>query len=569
MLPGWELRMKRWKASIALDTTPNIERKPGSELLVLLNRIGQVFFFATAICLANYLLPLRAVWAAQDDALQQGLAALSQNHLDVALERLTAAKREHPSDARVRNFRGIVLARLGRNHEAAREYGEAIRIDPTLEDAYKNLGFLEWTEHDLEGARSHLKRALDLAPDDSFAHYCLGRVQLDAKLYESAFQELDRSGVSWPADVGFLIEAANGYRALGRQDEARKVTNRLSTMPLDDGEVVSVAWLMLSVDENDTAINLLHRPSERQNPTCPRWAQFDLALAYLMTGKYETAGNQARVFLNAPQFVGATPAETASAWSLIGISDAHLNQGEAAVEAFRQAAKLDPGREEHWLNLTRELMELNHNADAISAAQEGLGANPKSYALHLRLGAAYLSTDRYSEAEGVFRQLVDAGDPLPMSYVGLAQVLLRTGRAEEAVSELTAASQKLGPNFLICYFQGLALDRAARPAEAVSALHEATRLNPNSSEAHLALGKTELAIGKVSDATAELRESLRLSPGNVQAQRLLTQAYRRTGDVQTASRYAEQTTEAPASAERDLLGDFLLPEWQTPQKATP
>src|SRR5207253_3237860 len=84
-----------------------------------------------------------------------------------------------------------------------------------------------------------------------------------------------------------------------------------------------------------------------------------------------------------------------------------------------------------------------------------------------------------------------AGDPLPTSYVGLAQVLLRTGRAEEAVSELAAAGKKLGPNFLISYFQGLALDRAARPAEAISAFQDAIRLNPGSSEAHLGLGKTE------------------------------------------------------------------------------
>jgi tetratricopeptide (TPR) repeat protein len=528
----------------------------GSRLLVLLSLISQVLLFATP-----------SIGAAQDDALQQGLAALSQNHLEVALDRLTVAEREHPSDARVRNFRGIVLARLGLDSEAAREYQEAVRTDPTLEDAYKNLGFLEWTEHDLDGARAHLKRAVDLAPDDSFAHYYLGRVELDAKLYESAFQELDRSGMPWPSDVEFLIEAANGYSALGQREETRKITNRLSTMPLNEDEVVSVAWLLLSVKENDTAINLLHRLSERQNPACPRWAQFDLALAYLLTGKYETAADRARLFLKASQIAAPTPSETASAWSLIGISNANLNQGEASVEAFREAAKLDPTREEHWLNLTRELMELNRYTDAISATHEGLESNPKSYALHLRLGAAYLSTDRYPEAEAVFRQLVDAGDPLPTSYVGLAQVLLRTGRAAEAVSELTAASQKLGPNFLISYFQGLALDRAARPKDAVSVLNDAIRLNRNSSEAHLALGKSELAIGRVSDATAELQETLRLNPGNVQARRLLSQAYRRAGDAQTASRYAEQSKEAPPSAERELLGDFLLPEWETPQKA--
>jgi hypothetical protein len=42
-------------------------------------------------------------------------------------------------------------------------------------------------------------------------------------------------------------------------------------------------------------------------------------------------------------------------------------------------------------------------------------ANPKSYALHLRLGAAYLSSDRYAEAEQTFHELVRAGDPLPTS----------------------------------------------------------------------------------------------------------------------------------------------------------
>ena len=557
---------EKMESPSVLKGRENVERRLRLRLPVLLRLTGRLFFLATAVSLVNSWLHLPSVRAAQDDALQQGLAALSQNHLEVALDRFTAAEREHPSDARVRNFRGIVLARLQRDTEATREYQEAVRIDPTLEDAYKNLGFLEWTEHDLNSARTYLKQALDLAPNDAFAHYYLGRVQLEAKLYESAFHELDRSGMAWPSDVEFLIEAANGYSALGQQEEARKITDRLSIMPLNDDEVVRVAWLLLSAKDNDAAINLLRRLCERQTPACPGWAQFDLALAYLLTGKYESGAERARAFLKASP-VAPAPAETASAWSLIGISNANLNQGEAAVEAFREAAKLDPAQEEHWLNLTRELMELNHFSDAISAAHDGLESNPKSYALHLRLGAAYLSIDRYSEAEAVFRQLVDAGDPLPTSYVGLAQVLLRTGRAAEAVSELTAASQKLGPNFLISYFQGLALDRAARPAEAVSVLNDAIRLNPNSSEAHLALGKSELAIGRVSEATAELQESLRLNPGDVQARRLLSQAYRRAGNAQAASRYAEQSTEAPPSAERELLGDFLLPEWKAPQKS--
>jgi len=294
----------------------------------------------------------------------------------------------------------------------------------------------------------------------------------------------------------------------------------------------------------------------------------DLALSYLAAGNFEKAAGQSQVLIEAPQFAGAPKRDMASAWSVMGIARARLGQSGAAVDAFRQASKLDATREEHWLNLTRELMELNRNAEAISVAEEALKSNPESYALHLRLGAAYLSIDRYSDAESIFRQLVAAGDPLPTSYVGLAQVLLRTGRAEQAVPELAAAGKRLGPNFLISYFQGLALDRAARPAEAIAAFEDAIRLNPGSSEAHLGLGKTELLVGRNNEAIAELQKCLQLSPGDVQARRLLIQAYRRAGDSQAASRYSQETPEKEPAPQNDLLGDFILPEWQSPQEHT-
>lgn len=540
--------------------------KPGWQFAVLLFFLAHAFIVLNARCLASpHGLSLFLAWAAQDDALQQGLAALKENRLDVALERLTAAERESPLNANIRNFRGIVFAQMGRNSEAVSEYQEAIRLDPKLEDAHKNLGFLEWTEHNLEAARTHLYQALDIAPEDDFAHYYLGRVQLDAKLYESAFKELDRSQALWPADVNFLVQAATGYLALGRLDEARRTLDRLRTMPLRDAHAVTLASLLISAHENDAATDLLSKLTKRLNGPNAGWAQFDLALAYLLSADYAKAADQAQGLLKAQTARGAMTPEAGSAWSLIGIASARLHQREAAVAAFRQACKLNASREEHWLNLTRELMDLNRYTEAISAVQEGLASNPNSYALHLRLGAAYLASDRYSDAESVFRQLVAAGDPLPTSYVGLAQVLLRTGRAKEAVSELTTAGQKLGPSFLISYFLGLALNRAGRTGEAVSAFEEATQLDPNSSEAHLELGKTELATHRVHDAVTELQESLRLDPGNVQAQRLLSQAYRRAGDERAASQEVQASAAKKPSPEAELLGDFLPPEWEFPR----
>ena len=504
---------------------------------------------------------------AQSEAFQRGLSALKENRTDAALVELTAAERGEPDDPRIHNFRGVVLARLGQSTEAAAEYREAVRLDPRMEDAYRNLGFLEWTDHKLELAHEALVRAVELSPTDSFAHYYLGRVQLDRQVYSEAFRELELSDVPWPAEPGFLVQAAAGYVALGRQDEARKRLHQLVTLSLLDAQSVRVASLLLAIHEDEAAIGLVQKLRDRHAAELAPWAQFDLALATLLAGRCAEAAEQAENYINVLHLSGSESTQMIPAWSLAGIAYARFGQGDRAVEALRHAAELAPYQEEHWLNLTRELMELSRYSEAISAVQEGLAANPKSYALHLRLGAANLSAGHYAEAEAAFRRLVEAGDPLLTSYIGLAQVLLRTGRAEEAAAELSASQQKLGATFLISYFQGLSLERAGKRPQAITALHEAKRLNPSSAEARLELGKTELAIGRVQEAIVELEEALRLSPGNVQAGRLLSQAYQRAGDVQRAAKYADTATEAPPAAEGDVLGDFVLPDWQMPEES--
>ena len=500
---------------------------------------------------------------ARNESFQRGLMALKDNRLDEALEALTKAEHEHPKDPQVRNFRGIVLARLGQITEARAEYQEAIRGNPQMEDAYRNLGFLEWREHRLAQAREALDHALKLSPSDSFAHHYLGRVQLDGQLYAQAFRELALSEVPWPAEPSFLMQVATGYMVLGKQEDARKALRHLDLRTLTDDESAQVASLFLAAGENSQAIELLRQWSRRL-PAGRSWARLDLGLAYLASGRYEEAIEQARSGLDPLQTERTRTSEFAFAWSLIGIAHARLGHKDQSVDALRLAARAEPNEEDGWLNLTRELMETNRFADAISAVQEGIASLPKSYALQLRLGAANLAAGHYAPAEDVFRTLMAAGDPLPTSYVGLAQVLLRQGRADEAASELAAARQKIGANFLLSYFLGLSLDRAGKPADGLTAFQEAVLLNPKSPEAHLGMGKTELALGRASDAVAELRETLRLSPDNLQAQRLLARARRRATDASGEVDEASAPSEVQSRGTDELIGDFLLPKWQVP-----
>jgi tetratricopeptide (TPR) repeat protein len=464
--------------------------------------------------------------AVPSDPFQDGLAALKDNRPAEALTYLTAAEQQHPDDSRVHNFRGIALAQLEHASEAASEYEAAIRLDPKMADAYRNLGFLDWHVRQLEAARQHLERATVLAPEDQFAHYYLGRVLLDQQKFAPALKEFRLSRIALPDDPGFSLQLATAYAAAQRTRDANALLDRVATLAL----------------------------------TLPQ--RFDLALSYLLTGQYENSIAQARKYLAAAPPNSSDSAAAAQAWSLIGISGAHTGETQRSVEALRKAASLQPTNEELWLNLTRELMELSRFPEAVAAAQEALAALPSSYALHLRLGATQLAAGHYGEAENVFRELVTAGDPLPTGYVGLAQVLLRTGRAEETIALLIDARQKIGESFLIDYFLGLAFERAAKPSEALQTFESAGRLNPDTAEIHIRIGKAQLALADTADAIAEFQLALKLAPGNVQAARLLTQASRRAGKSVDVGSAAETITATPDDRQRDLIGDFFIPQWQ-------
>jgi tetratricopeptide (TPR) repeat protein len=500
----------------------------------------------------------------QDEALQRGLNALKENRLEQALEALTIAERENPEDARIRNFRGITLTQLGKTADAESEYREAIRLDGKFEDAWRNLGFLLWTEHRQGDARTALVQAIELSPADSFAHYYLGLLDMETQQYGEAFHELEESQVPWPEDTAFLIEAARGCVALGKKEQASKILGQLTTRALGVLECAQVASLLSALGEYETAIRLLNSVGNGASPDAKTWLRFDLAIIHLLSGHYAQAAELSRRYV-AQSGTAASANELAAGWSLLGIAEARAGNSEQAVPALGKAAKLEPANEEHWLNLTRELMEVSRYREAIDATREGLAAKPDSYALHLRLGAAELSAGQYKEAEAAFRELAEAGDPLETSYLGLAQALLREGRAEEAAVVVTNGEQKIGETFLLSYFRGLSLDRAGKRSEAIMAFREAIRINPRSSEAHLGLGKTELATGQTNEAIAELQEALRLGPGNAQARRLLSQAYRRIGDAKKAEEFADASSEKPATPEGDLLQDFLLPNWQMPK----
>jgi len=497
----------------------------------------------------------------EPDAFAQGLLALKQKRFDLALKELTAAEEQHPSDPRIRNFRGIALARLGKSAEAEAEYDESIRLEPQQPEAYRNLGYLAWTLHRLPEAEKALHTAVTLAPEDHFTHYYLGRVELDEQQYAPAIHDLESASELWPEDPEFLLTLAAAESTMHGDGRAGTALAKVGSLRLNDAQTVRYGSLLLA-SEPDRGVEVFRRLTTDHREGA-EWAEFDLAVALLV------AHRPAEAIPHAERLAHAESALQASAWTLLGIAEARAENPDRAVAAFREAARLAPSDEDRWLDLTRELMARGQYDDALEAVRQGLASNHDSYALRLRLGAVCLHSGRYSEAEGVFRDLTTHGEPLATTYVGLAQVLLRTGRAAEAVDELRRGRQLLGNSMILAYFQGIALDRAGKPEDSEQAFREAVRLAPGSAEAHLALGKSELRLRQVDPAIADLKQVLLLDPSNRQAKRLLAQAFAMQHHPAEAARYANEARPEPIPDQIGKDDDFVLPSWQYPAAPVP
>src|SRR6516164_11743789 len=74
------------------------------------------------------------------------------------------------------------------------EFRKATEIDPTLADAFMNLGAAYMEKHDYGSAILPLKRALELSPDLPVAHQLLGYALLAQGYAAEAIPHLQRVG---------------------------------------------------------------------------------------------------------------------------------------------------------------------------------------------------------------------------------------------------------------------------------------------------------------------------------------------------------------------------------------
>ena len=184
-----------------------------------------------------------------------------------------AAEREHqraielnPNYATAHHWRALGLALTGRDKEALAEIQLARKLDPLSMIINANIALVLYFGHQYDRAIVEARRALELEPNNAWAHGYLGLIYLQKGMHKESLAEFRTLQTSSLADSPAYALFAGARAAAGNHEEALKIVGQLKRqskqgyispsyiakayLALGDKDE-ALAWLQKGLDDHD------------------------------------------------------------------------------------------------------------------------------------------------------------------------------------------------------------------------------------------------------------------------------------------------------------------------------
>src|SRR5579872_1417669 len=189
-----------------------------------------------------------------------------------------------------------------------------------------------------------------------------------------------------------------------------------------------------------------------------------------------------------------------------------ITKPEAAIEAYKQAAALQPKDPEPHLSAGLLLEKENRFSDAEQEYKQALAIDPDSYDALTATANLYLGEQHFVDGEQILNKIIALHPEDLSTRLQLGRTLLILEKYDDAIADLLVA-QKLDPkNSLVqqdlghLYLQSKKYDQAEALYRSMLAAH------PDDAQLHEYLGIALLKQRKFSEAQQELLTAVKLKP---------------------------------------------------------
>ncbi len=397
-----------------------------------------------------------------------------------------------PSNIEDRSILARLYTGMGKVNEAVQVYKTilAIRQDP---QTLLMLGKLYARNRQYEQAQEVLTRLLEQDGDSYLAHYYLGQLYLELRLFDKAIASYKNAlRLNWSSRLA--LELAELLEQEKKNEQAVAVYRRIiEQYPLDERARLRLANLYLSMEQSGEALEVLREFRELSGDS--RKTDFAISRLLMVKGDYEGA---------------------------IGILKEML---EAEPDLFT----------------SRYMLALAYyQNDDFSAAQRQLNKIPpeahefeNSILLRVKI---LQDEDNRAEAITLLENMVNNASTAKMPfYLALASLYHEEGDTDKAVNLLDNALIEYKENVDFVFEYGLLLERIGEPQKAMAMMQDVLRLEPHHSAALNYIGYSWADQGiNLDEALKYIEEAVSLKPEDGYIRDSLGWVYFKLGDLERA-----------------------------------
>jgi len=445
-------------------------------------------------------------------------------HADQAVAVLKSLLAAAPEDPRARNLLGLALTAQGDLAAADSEFSRALRSDPRFYPALQNLATNEYTLKDFSASEKHFLAAEKFLPDDPAINSFLGKLTFKRGAYADAAKYFPKAASLFQQEPALVVALVQSELEIGQDDAALEHLSQFNAASASLRAQFQLGLTLASHGHEERAIPFFEAV-QKQHPDSYD-AAFNLAVCYLAARRFAPA-------IDLLMGIKQKGKVTAELDNLLSEAYKGADQIQPAIDALREATRLDPEDEANYIDLASLCTDHDAYDLGLEVIDVGLRYNPQSDRLVFQRGILHAMKNQFDLADKDFQLASQLAPDKNLSYAGLSISYMQTGNLPEAVRTLRERVRQKPDDATVQYLLGEALIRAgAAPdarefAEAKTALERSVALNASFVPPKVDLAKLYLRENRVEDAVALLEKARALDPQEKSIYSQLATAYRR------------------------------------------
>ena len=532
-----------------------------------------------------------------------------------------------PDGAAAHFVTALQLERIGNIDGSIAEYRRSLQQDPTFARASGNVGLLYLRKGMLDEASVELARGLSRHQDPAY-HRAMAQIFAERKVYPLAIYHYNEVRREQPGDTSIPTSLAEIYSAIGQQDKALE-EYRLALVADPSNGKAHLGSAAIRLQRNQPDVALVHLQQAETSQPQNRTIHLMLAGIYekkgdaknaeyhnLMAGRGKTASSaSSHVVASAGADVVDKDIESlkatvkrhpddVEAFEKLGHLYRSAGKDAEALEAYRQAAHLNSGSSDVYLNLGILYEKRSQLDEAVVAYKRAIKVNPAHAEAHLRLGDIRFARGLFQETVEHYSEFLKLRPNSPDIHLKLARVFARSKESSLAITAYTSvlsyspdvvdANREIAALYALKGDNAKAIehyrkvlaqrkdDSEARTGlvsvyvkgkqygEITELLKEAVDLNPEDSINHYKLGLIYDFNKDFDNAATSYKRAVELKPDNARALNALGRLYMKTGRLTEAKEALEAAKKAdPTMEEAKVLLNNIRDEFNPePHKIT-